>query len=198
MSEENKDKLDEIDNAPKTKKEKKDEISRLKTAILEAKAEGENWKNKYYSVYADMDNTRKLLEKDRLDLIKYRSMGFVENILQVLDNFHIALSHQPSDETTKNYLIGFSYIYKQLLNILEEEGVKELPTNVGDKFNADTMHAVDTEYDETKTPNIVTKVYAHGYKLHDRLIRAASVIVTTNVKKVEEEETTKENNEDLN
>ena len=126
-----------------------------------------------------MDNTRKQNEKDRQQFIKYRSMGFIENLLPILDGFSRALSIPQEDPKIKNYLQGFNYIYRQMLEVLENEGVKKVTPKIGHVFDAKTMHAIDVEYREDMKENHVTSVYADGYLLHDRIVRPAMVVVST-------------------
>ncbi len=186
MSDEEKKIADEVEKL--SRKEKKqlkhleEEVVALKTALEQAKKEADEWKNKYYGVFADMENTRKQNEKDKLQFIKYRAMGFVEKLLPILDGFHIATTHIPEDEKLKNYLTGFSYIYKQLIEALASEGVKEIAPKVGDDFDTNVMHALDTEYSEEQKNNTVLKVFTNGYLLHDRMVRAATVIVASDQK----------------
>ena len=51
--------------------------------MVEAKADSEHWKNEYYRAYADTKNLRMNLEKEHSDIIKYRAMGFIEDLLPV-------------------------------------------------------------------------------------------------------------------
>ena len=161
-------------NKEEPKKENKTE---LEESLKKALADSEHWKNEYYKAYADMANLRKEIEKDHKEAIKYRLEGFVDSLLSVLDGFEIALKNNPINPETKNYLIGFQYVYKTLLNILSDEGVQILDPKVGDKFDAKYMHAVDTVEDEGEE-NIVKEVRLKGYKLHDHLVRAAMVVVS--------------------
>ena len=203
MSEEEKKIVEEVEKL--NRKEKKqiknleEQVNKLNEELAKAKSEADEWKNKYYGVYADMENTRKQNEKDKIQFIKYRAMGFVEKLLPVLDGFHIATSHIPENEVLKNYLTGFTYIYKQLVEAMSTEGVKEVAPKKGDEFDASVMHAIDTEFDPEQKPHTVSKVYTNGYLLHDRIVRAATVIVTTDQKDqtVEEPKETPENT-DLN
>ena len=139
-------------------------------------AEVDHWKNEYYRAYADTKNLRNNLERDFRDAMRYRSEGFIEELLPILDSFHMALSNEPDDPTLRNYLTGFQYVYRNLVSVLENEGVKELVPEVGKKFDPNTMDAVDTI--ESDKENIVLKVYGNGYKLHDRIIRPAKVQVS--------------------
>ncbi len=146
-----------------------------------AKADCAYWKNEYYKAYADTQNLRKSLESDRRDAIKYRAEGFLESLLPSLDAFYAVLSVPPKSEELKNYLIGFQYIYNQITQSLQSEGVSEVEPKLGDRFDATFMHAVDTQEGE---PGKVMKVYSKGYKLHDRLVRPA--MVSVGVEKAEE------------
>lgn len=163
-----------------TKEEKKDEgktlVEELEEQLKKANEEVEKWKNSYYLAYADMKNLRNALEKEQADMRKYRGMGFVEELLPVLDSFHVVLSNEPTDPALKNYLMGFKFIYQNMLRALEAEGVKEIAPAVGDKFDEATMNAVDSV--EEEPVNVVKRVNANGYKLHDRLIRPAQVTVS--------------------
>lgn len=152
-----------------------------------ALADADYWKNEYYRAYADTKNLRSQLEKDHLAAIKYRAEGFLDELLPVLDSFHAVLKNEPTDPNLKNYLIGFQYIYRNLVSALENEGVSEISPNIGDKFSPDTMNAVETVVSEGEE-NVVMDVHVKGYKLHDRLIRPANVTVSVKEKKDEEKQ----------
>lgn len=154
------------------------------------KAEVDHWKNEYYRAYADTKNLRDSLEKDHSNAIKYRSEGFIDELLPVLDSFHLALATEPEDPKLKAYLTGFQFIYKNLVTVLENEGVKEIDAKYGDKFDASIMNAVDTEENEELEEGHILKVYAKGYKLHDRLVRPVMVMVSTKKKEEQNPENT--------
>ncbi len=164
------------------KNDVKDEKKPKKEALLEEKlttalAEVETWKNKYYMVFADMENARKQNDRSLSDAIKYRAAGFVENIFPVLDAFQIALDMKTEDETIKRFLIGFDHLYRQLKTVLENEGVKDVSPSIGAAFDYNTMHALDTEASDIEENHIV-RIIARGYQLKDRLIRPAMVILS--------------------
>lgn len=186
---------EEIKNEEKkTKKERKDEKKEkeYQTLLAEKEREVEEWKNKYYMAYADTENLRKQYDKEHQQILKYRSMGFLEKLLPILDGFHMALSNEVEDPTLKNYLTGFQYIYKMMVDALESEGVTEICPSVGDPFNETTMDAMDTEESEGEE-NRVVRVFQKGYKLKDRMIRHARVVVSKHPSSPQQEE---ENEED--
>ena len=119
-----------------TKEEKKEqkrseklesELEALQEENEKLLADVEHWKNEYYRAYADTKNLRNNLEKDHREAMKYRSEGFIEELLPVLDSFHMALANEPTDPALKNYLVGFQYIYRNLVTVLENEGVTSDP-----------------------------------------------------------------------
>ena len=182
MPKENKEQIKEEKNKDKKK------IQELEEQLEKAKADLDHWKNEYYRAYADTKNLRSNLEKEHSEAMKYRAIGFIEELLPVLDSFHVVLENEPPSEEVKNYLVGFQFIYRNMVAALENEGVKEIAPKVGEKFSDKTMDAVDVTEQEGEE-NIITKVYAKGYELHGRLIRPARVSVSKNKK---EEKETKE------
>ncbi len=170
----------------------KKKLAKKDEEIEKLKVDMEHWKNEYYKAYADMANLRKDIQKDHQEVIKYRIEGFVDELLPILDAFDIALNANVTSEETKNYLQGFKYVYSQLINVLQNEGIQVIDPKIDEKFNVATMHAVETiECDGEE--NLVKKVNTKGYKLYDHLIRAAMVVTSKNKKVEENTEETKEN-----
>lgn len=169
-------------NEKKTKEEKLAEKEERKAqkeenAVAKAKADAEHWKNEYYRAYADMQNLRKLVEKDHKEAMKYRTEGFIGDLIPILDSFHFALKVEPSSEEMKNFLIGFQFIYRNLVSVLENEGVSEIEPVVGKKYDPTIMQALETKESDGEE-NIILEVKTKGYKLHDHLVRPAIVVVS--------------------
>ena len=178
----------EIQEKENPRKSFQKKLHKLEEEKEKAKADAEHWKNEYFRAYADTQNLRKQLEKDHMSAMKYRAEGFIDELLPVLDSFYAVLKNEPTDPNLKNYLIGFQYIYRNLVSALESEGVTEIAPKVGDKFSPETMQAVDTKESEGEE-NIVLDVQFKGYKLHDRLIRPANVTVSVKHKENKDEKT---------
>ena len=179
---------------PKEKKVKK--IEKLKEEVSRLEKEVEYWKNEYYRAYADTQNLRKSLEKDHQNAMKYRAEGFIDNLLPILDSFHVVLSQEPEDPNLRNYLVGFQFIYRNLVSVLENEGVSEVAPKVGDKFDASSMNAVEVEETDGEE-GLITRVITNGYKLHDRLVRPANVVVSKHPHEEEKKPEENENNQKL-
>ena len=190
-------KTDEKEKSDKNVEKELTEVEKLKNQLSfvqsdnqKLKDEVNNWKNKFYEAYADLSNTRKSLEKDHQELIKYRSVSFIEKLIPTLDSFEMALKAEINDPVVKNYAYGFKMILDNIYQAFKDEGVTFIEPAISSKFNEKEMHAIATK--EGKEDNLVTKVLTRGYKLHDRLIRPAMVEVS----KVKKDEEKKESNKE--
>lgn len=156
---------------------KSSQTAELEEKLKAAEDEAFDWKNKYYTVLADMQNLRKSLEEDHRNAIRYRSEGFLENLLPALDGFFMALNNPVNTPEAKNYQQGFIYIYNQIQNALESEGVSEILPKVGDSFDPNSMNAVDLVDGDEDNDGKVAFVFSKGYRLHEKMIRPANVKV---------------------
>lgn len=145
--------------------------------IAELSAEVNKWKTDYYKVFADMENTKKRMNKEFDSQKKYMMQSFIEDLLPVVDNFERSLAAEQKDENLKNFLKGYQMIHDQLLNILEKNGVKPIEAE-GKPFDPNFHQAVMTEKVEGVEPNMVVQELQKGYMLKDRVIRATLVKVS--------------------
>lgn len=184
ISEETKVDEEKIDSTEETKTEDKlnQQLSFLQAENEKLKKEEESWKNKYYEAFADLANTRKSLEKDHQQMVKYRASSFIEKIIPALDSFNMAFKVDIQDPIAKNFAVGFKMILNQIEQAMQEEGVTFIEPKKGDKFDESCMHAIQTC--DGEEDGLVSDVMSRGYKLHDRLLRPSMVVVTK--KKVEE------------
>lgn len=161
------------------------QISFLQAENEKLKKDEESWKNKYYEAYADLANTRKSLERDHQQLVKYRASSFIERIIPALDSFNMAFKVDIQDPVAKNFAIGFKMILGQIEQAMQEEGVSFIEPKKGDKFDETCMHAIQTC--DGEEDGLVSEVMSRGYKLHDRLLRASMVVVTKKKEEVKED-----------
>ena len=140
-------------------------------------AEVNRLKNDYARAYADTENMKKRLEKDFEQRSKYRIQDFAREILPVLDNCERALAVKPKDTEDENYRKAFEMVHRQLRAALEKEGVSEIEAE-GEPFDPNWHQAMMSEKAEGVEPGMVLQVLQKGYKLKDRLLRAAMVKVS--------------------
>ena len=84
---------EEVKEEPSNKAEKKakKKFDDILEKLEKANADVDHWKNEYYRAYADTKNLRSTLERDHKEALKYRAEGFIEDLLPILDSFHMAL-----------------------------------------------------------------------------------------------------------
>jgi molecular chaperone GrpE len=141
---------------------------------LEAKLKEE--KNKYLYLYSDFENFRRRNERERIDFFKFGHERFLKDLVLILDNFERAIK-QAKDLNEKSAVTqGIEMIHYQFLEALKNQGVSEIKA-VGEKFDPGLHEAIGEEESDQES-GIITKEHLKGYRLHDRLLRAAKVVVT--------------------
>ncbi len=159
---------------PEVEEAKADETEALKAEIASLNQKVAILKNEYAKAYADTENTRKRLQKEHENYLKYHIRDFAMQILPVLDDCERALAQKTDDE---GYRKGVEMIYNKLKAALEKEGVTEIEA-VGQPFDPNWHQALMSEEAEGTESGIVLQVFQKGYKLKDRLLRAAMVKIS--------------------
>ncbi|WP_415967343.1 nucleotide exchange factor GrpE [Faecalitalea cylindroides] len=184
-----KDKKEEKKVEPETKEEIKEEAAKEKVEKEETKeptqeeiiqgllVQLDKAKNDVARAYADTENMKKRLQKEADTAKKYRFQQAGLEILPILDSMELALKVESEDEAIKNYVKGFEMIHKQLVGVLENEGVKPIEA-LNKPFDHNTMQALMQEAKEGVEPGIVIEVLQKGYMLKDRILRPALVKVS--------------------
>lgn len=172
--------LDENVSKEETKKEKKDrfteKINELKEQIEKITQESEQWKTKYYEAYANLDNTRKQIEKDNAEFRKYMAIQIISELIPCLDALEATTRFNPTDPQVKSFLTGVKMVFSMFMSRLEDLNFKTLLPNEGDTFDPKTMNATETEVGEN--PNKVVHVHNRCYLYKDRLVRPSNVTVS--------------------
>ena len=133
----------------------------------------------------DFDNYRNRIERERGDSFQHQISNLATQMLPVLDNLNRALDMAEHFETEKSkdfrqFFDGIALVNQQLNEILTEMGVQPIVT-VGQVFDPYFHDAVATEETDKFPPNTITKELLRGYRLGDKLIRAAMVKVASPV-----------------
>lgn len=175
-------------NGEKTSKEDADKknVEMLKEQLSQLRDEKDKWMNKYYQELADVQNLRKEIQRDNQSLLEYRAMPFIEKLVPFLNSMDMAFKSEPKDPAVKSWIDGIHMSYKQLWQVMAEEGLTEIDPKVGDEFDPawmQSMQTVDGEKDDA-----VSQVFMKGYKLKNRLVSPAMVVVTKKVVKKPEDE----------
>ncbi len=129
---------------------------------------------------ADYENYKKRVKNDERELYGHLSAQIVTELIPVLDNFHAATEHVPSEAAGSPWVTGITYIEKQFEDVLRNYGVEPLEVKPGDLFDPTRHEALDhkaTEGEASKQLKI-EKVVQKGYQIKGKLVRPAKVIVS--------------------
>ena len=125
---------------------------------------------------AEFDNFRKRTEKEKTQMFETGAKSIVEKILPVVDNFERGLAAVTEEEKGSPFVEGMEKIYKQMMTMLEEAGVKPIEA-VGQEFDPNFHNAVMHVEDENFGENIVAEEFQKGYTYRDSVVRHSMVKV---------------------
>lgn len=138
----------------------------------------EKEKDRYIRLFAEFDNYKKRVIKERQDLLKYSDKDILESLLPVLDDFDRAITELEKKEDDLSVLEGVKLIYNKLFNTLKDRGLTVIDVKAGDDFNIDYHEAITQvpSPDESLKGKIID-VVQKGYLLHEKVIRYAKVVI---------------------
>ena len=159
-----------------------EEVTEETTTVLsneeKLQQEVERLNDQVYRLSAEISNIQKRNAKERQDAAKYRSQSLAQNLLNVIDNLERAIASPSESEDAQNLKKGIEMVYESFLYALKEEGIEEIDA-LDQPFDPTLHHAVQTvPVEEGQEADKVVQVFQKGYKLKDRVLRPAMVIVS--------------------
>ncbi len=172
MSQENEN-LEESQAEEVVEEQTEEEVDPLEAALAEAA----DYKDKYLRAHADFENSKKRLEKDKMNAVSYANESFAKDILAVMDSFENALASMEDSEESSEVLEkmkeGVNLTHEQLKKILEKNHIKAVACE--GEFDPEVHQAImQVESDAHETGEIV-QVMQKGYMIKDRILRPAMV-----------------------
>ncbi len=146
--------------------------------LIEQAGKTQVFYDKWVRLTADFDNYKKRALRDKTESLKYANEALIERLLPVLDNFDAALLAMNNDAggSVDSLKMGVNMISKQLRDLLTDFGLSEVDA-LGVEFDHNLHEAVSQKVTEDAPEGQVVEQLRKGYKLKDRLVRAASVVV---------------------
>ena len=141
----------------------------------ELEADVAKWKEISLRTAAEMDNLRKRTAREREDAIRYANQRLLEELLPVIDHFEMGMQAAAQDTASMIY-IGMDMVRRQLNDFLASQGVVEIPCD--GKFDPNLHDALAEEACAAGEEGRILRVTRCGYKLRDRLLRPAGVVVS--------------------
>lgn len=161
----------------KKKDKDKEKIQELQAEIEKLTAEKAELNDRFLRLFSEFDNYKKRVSKEKLDLISTASEKVIVSILPIIDDFERAIAANEKADNIDSIKEGFNLIYNKLLQMMKRFDVEEIQAK-GEEFNTDFHEAVthfpaQKEEDKGKVVDVTEK----GYKLKDKVIRYAKVVV---------------------
>lgn len=130
-------------------------------------------------VKADAENYKKRVTKEKEDFCKYATEKVIQEMLPVIDNLELAIQHGSNNPNCKDLLQGVEMTLKIFMNTLQNHGLEPVGAE-GECFDPTWHEAMAEENREDMDSGYVCQLMQRGYKLKDRLLRPAKVIISKN------------------
>jgi len=160
-----------------------EDIEALKQALAEEKAKAEANLAGWQRAQADFINYKRRSEQEREELGMFANSGFILKLLPILDDWERALASIPDDLADPSWVDGIRLIERKFRGILEAQGLSPIKA-VGEPFDPKLHEAA---MQGKGKEGIVVDELQKGYKLYDRVIRPAKVVVGNGEEEEKEE-----------
>ena len=165
---------------PADKKENhaEDEMILVKAAeyqkLIEETAE---YKDKYMRLFAEFDNARKRMERERQEFVKYSNEELLSEFLNILDDLERSVeAAKAKHEDYAAFLKGIEMVMAHVYEMLRKNNLRPIES-VGKKFDPHCHEALMQEETDQADDEVVLEEFQRGYFLGDRVIRSAKVKV---------------------
>lgn len=178
-----KDNLEVCDDVDTNNDSKNANNSDVNKNILEQKdLQIKELEEKYLRVYADFENAKKRLEREKYQSLEYANEGILIDLLPILDTLESAIggikNTQDSKESIKNIEDGIKLTIDNFLKVLQKHGISLIDTS--GEFDPNIHNAIMQVKDENKEDGEISQVMQKGYKYKERIIRPSMVSITKN------------------
>lgn len=139
---------------------------------IEAAANLAGWKK----ALADYQNLQKEMNKRLADMNEFVASGMILELLPIFDNYQIAIDHIPENQRQESWAIGLEHILKMWESWLSEHSVEKIKA-LGQQFDPNLHESVGQVNQDDQDDQIVVEEKLAGYKIKDKVIRPAKVII---------------------
>ena len=168
-----------------------EQVEFLRDALDASRKELEQSLDAAQRAQAGLVNYKRRTDDERIEQGKYANSRLISKILPVMEELDLAMTHAGESGPNDSWLEGVKLIQRKLSSLLQSEGVEEIET-LGNAFNPVEHEALGTEPTADYPPGHITKAVRPGYRLHDRVIQPAQVMVA---RELEDQEQTSQSKE---
>ena len=158
--------------------EDSNQLTELQQALAAKSEECQGLNDRYLRLAAEFENYKRLAQRDQRDHVRYGNEQILKELLPVVDNLERAVKAAKDNGNNDGLVQGVDLTLKQLMGVLMKFGVQPVAT-VGQPFDPAAHHAVTSVESAQTAENHVVEEFQRGYRLHDRILRAAMVSVST-------------------
>jgi molecular chaperone GrpE len=153
-------------------------VAELQQALVAKAEEVKTLNDKYLRLAAEFDNYKRLIQRDQRDQIRFGNESLLKELLPVVDNLERAIKSSREGGNTDVLIQGVELTLKQLTGALTRFHVTPIQT-IGQLFDPATHQSVTSVASKKVPEQHVVEEFQRGYLLHDRILRAAMVSVST-------------------
>ena len=165
-------------NKDSKKKDKLIEAKKKSEGIEEIKKQRDEYLAYAQRCRADFLNYKKEEAERMKKIVDYEREEWLLELLRILDHFERAKSETAKHFQNTSMFEGFFQIQKSLENFLKQQGLEEIDSQTGKKFNPSFEEVIETEEDKEKEEGTILEVIQKGYKFKGKILRPARVKVS--------------------
>lgn len=135
-------------------------------------------KNLYLRTIADLENYKRRTESEKKNWTDQAKAELLGELLPLLDNLSLMSEHTPEELKENPWVKGVDIVFNQIESTLQEQGIEKILPQKGSNFDPAFQEAISVEPSELPEGSIV-KVQKPGYKIKEKIIRAAQVVTSS-------------------
>lgn len=148
----------------------------LEEQLRQREQEAKDYYDKYLRACAELENYKKMVIKEKVELLRYGQEALLKDLLPAVDSLEKALVYAKTSQGMEEFLAGMDLIHKQLMEVLTRAGVTPIPSG-GRPFDPTLHQAVAGVESDTAEENMVIEELQKGYMFHEKVLRPSMVSV---------------------
>jgi molecular chaperone GrpE len=139
------------------------------------RAQLDDYKSRYMRLYAEFENARKRMDREKQDFVKYANEEVLVGFLSILDNLELSVKAAiDQHEDYAAFRKGIEMVMTQVYELLKKHGVEPISTD-GQKFDPHCHEILMQEQNDEAEDGAILEVFQKGYRLHEKVIRTAKI-----------------------
>ena len=163
---------------PENSQPETNEVSSEQALLEQLRGDLDRFKDLALRSTADLENYRKRAAREKEDAVKFANASFLERLVPILDNFELGLAAAKNDTAASAIVAGLDMVSRQLSDFLLASGVEPVNADPGTAFDPNIHEAVGQEASSEIPDGAIIRQLRRGFKLRERLIRPAMVVVS--------------------